>query len=197
METLLDDVSIKVLVTLLAQPIIVAISGLIKMAAQRLARTSDSNAEGATTVHDTGRVLVWSDVAYAVVYTAAMVGCVVLGVAVADRLFHITNEAQWTLASSLVAWGVYLVMSAVGGFLAQGLLSAGKQMDRVTLERGPMVRRQQVYMISLWAKLAFLLVFIGWAALAAPGMVFRPMFFGLLTFLIIDSLSAIGLLLVD
>lgn len=197
MESLLDDVSIKVIVTLIAQPIIVAISGLIKMAGQRLSRSSLPKADRETVTGDTGRALAWSDVAYAVVYAAAMVGCVVLGVAVADRLFNIANESQWTLASSLVAWGVYLAMSAVGGFLAQGLLSAGKQMDQVVLDRGPMVRRQQVYVLSLWAKLAFLLVFAGWAALAAPDMVFRPMFLGLLTFLIIDSLSAIALLFVD
>lgn len=197
MESLLNDVSIKVIVALIAQPITVAIFGLIKLARQRLSRSSPSDAGRELTTSDTDRGLAWSDVAYAVVYTAAMVGCVVLGVAVADRLFKIADDSQWTLASSLVAWGVYLVMSAVGGFLAQGLLSAGKQMDQVALDRGPMVRRQQVYVLSLWAKLAFLLVFVGWAALAAPDMVFRPMFIGLLTFLIIDSLCAIALLFVD
>jgi hypothetical protein len=47
---------------------------------------------------------------------------------------------------------------------------------------------------GLWTKLAFLPVYLGWAILAAPGAVYYPMIFGLLTFVIIDVLSVLALL---
>ncbi len=134
----------------------------------------------------------WNTLAYAVVYGALMIGIMELSLALTTRLFGIDAEAQWTLGSSVTAWSLYLALSLLAGILAQGLITASRQSGRGMVERS--ATQRQMLGSGLWTKLAFLPVYLGWAILAAPGTVFRPMIFGLLTFVIIDVLSVLALL---
>ena len=200
METLLNDISMRVIVVLIATPIVMIISGLTKKFWQQAngppqsAEAPQDGSGGSSARGPAAGAIPWNSLAYAVVYGAVMVGIMELSLAMTERLFGIDDEAQWTLGSSVVVWGIYLVLSTLGGILAQGLISASRQSGQGLVERSATLRGRQMLGGGLWTKLAFLPVYLGWAALAAPGTVFRPMIFALLTFVIIDVLSVLAML---
>lgn len=193
MEKLLYEVGMRVIVVLIATPIVMAITGLTKRTWQRANGTAKSIQAGGAASDAGGRAAVpWSTLAYAVVYGALMIGIMEFSLAVSTRLFGIDAEAQWTLGSSVTAWGLYLALSLLAGILAQGLIAASRQGGRGLVERS--ATQRQMVGSGLWTKLAFLPVYLGWAILVAPGAVYYPMIFGLLTFVIIDVLNVLALL---
>lgn len=193
METLLYEVGMRVIVVLIATPIVMAITGVAKKTWQQANGSAQSTGSESTRSSSAAAGGVpWNTLAYAVVYGAAMIGIMELSLALTTRLFSIDAEAQWTLGSSVTAWGFYLLFSLLAGILAQGLIAASRQGGRGLVERS--ATQRQMVGSGLWTKLAFLPVYLGWAILAAPGTLFRPMIFGLLTFVIIDVLSLLALL---
>jgi hypothetical protein len=195
MERLLYEIGMRVIVVLIATPIVMVITGLTRRTWQRASGAARSSEADEVAPEAQGRAAVpWNTLAYAVVYGALMVGIMELSLAITTQLFNFEAETQWTLGGALVAWGIYLVLSLLASLLAQGLIVASKQSGQGLVERHATQRQRMALGGGMWTKLAFLPVYLGWAALAAPDEVFVPMILGLLTFVIVDVLSLLAML---
>lgn len=190
MEQLLNDIGREVIITLLAAPIIMAAT----VAGRRALEWFFGDPRAGMFDQP---LLTWNEFVYAVVITIAMFACVLLSYALVTRLFNIDDAVDWTAGYSLAVLLCYIVLSTGLGFLAQAILSAGKQLDLGVDTRENTLRRRRMFMSTLWIKLALLALFFGWALLASPGKVLTPTVYGLVALFITDVIGAILVMTVD
>lgn len=192
MENILDNIGAEIIASLVTAPLL----ALASYWGARFWRQRPGN----KTTPERSRSLEWAEMAYLVFYAVAMVGSALLGTTIVARVFGIGAVAAWSVGAVIAAWLAYFLLAFVVGYVAQGILSAYKAGGSNNLERlssDNVARRERVFMGSLWAKLAFLLLFLGYALLVSPGDLIKPLFFGFVIFWIVDLFGAIMLLLVD
>lgn len=178
------------MVALLATPIIVMASAVGRRGWERIFGDKEAKASEQP-------LLAWNDLVYAVVVTVAMFACVLLSYASVTRVFDIDDAAHWTAGYSLAVWLCYILLSTAIGFLAQAILSAGKQLGTGIDTRENTLKRRRMFMSTLWIKLALLALFFGWALLVSPGKGLAPTAYGLLVLFVTDVLGAIVVMTVD
>jgi len=182
-----NNIIIEVIAELIAGLVICVISDLWHGMGKRARRRGET---------DEPPLLDWREWGYLLVIISALAGCVLISVGLVMKLYDITIPAEWRLWPLLASWAIYLVLSFGVGFFGQGILSAYKGLGRVVTVENER-RRQAIFMGSVWAELAALLPFLGWALMAAPNTMAQPLSWSFVTFLGVDAVVFIIILLTD